>query len=133
MYEASWRSDHDTYWLVVSPSFSEMSPLAPGRIAYTGREPLCGAPELTYKSPCAANRVGVELRDRPLSSHRSWPSGSKDLTWLSPTVTISVRSPFSQTKGVDQPPASSFLTWCARQISRPCRASNAARNHSPTS
>ncbi len=51
--------------LVCPPAFSEMSPDAPGRIAYVGRKASPMYPELMYNSPCRANGVGTEIVDMP--------------------------------------------------------------------
>ena len=68
--------DHATNALPVSPSLSEMSPAAPGRIAYTGRSGSVGYPEVTKSSPFVAKGVGMWRLDIPASSQRSLPSRS---------------------------------------------------------
>src|SRR5437868_1686072 len=90
------------YSLLVCSSFSVMSPDAPGRIAYVGRIGSNKCPAVTYSKPPLAIGVGIVIQLRPLSSHSSLPSRLYERTLSAPAVTISVRSAFSHTKGVDQ-------------------------------
>src|ERR1700730_5039571 len=113
------------YSLLVSSGLSEMSPDAPGRMAYTGRGRAPGYPELMYTRPFFSNGDGMVSVVMPLSCHSSFPSRSYERTLTVPAVTISVRNAFSHTSGVDQLPRSSRLTL---QASAPVRLSNATRN-----
>src|SRR5262245_18267811 len=88
--------------LLVSSHPSEMSHVAPGRIAYTRRSELAGYPDMTYSSPCAAIGLGTAKVDIPWSSHSSVPLTSYDLTQPVAAVTISVRRSFFHTSGVVQ-------------------------------
>src|SRR5436309_15006001 len=108
--------------LLVSPSFSEMSPVAPGRIAYTGLRASARNPEEMNSSPCAATGVGTWSDVMPLSSHFCVPDRSYDRTFRLPVVTISVPDWCSHMNGVDQLLPSSRGT---RQATRPVRLSYA--------
>src|SRR5262245_37411786 len=108
------------YLLLVSPFWSVISPVAPGRIAKTGLLGSTRNPELTNSSPCAEKEVGMWRLDKPDISQSSLPSRSYERSLREPLVTISVRTPFSHTNGVDQLLPSSRST---RQSSRPVLAS----------
>src|SRR6202163_3278745 len=101
-----------------------MSPRAPGRTAYTGRIESAGWPELMYRSSSAATGVAAWIEVIPASSQSWLPFVSYERTFLLDVVTISVRSLFCQTNGVDQFDLSSRGT---RHSSLPVRASYAAR------
>ena len=75
-----------------------------------------------YTRPLLANGDGIVSSDMPRNSQRSLPSRSYERTLRVPVVTISVRTSFSQTSGVDQLPVSSRSTF---QSSLPERLSNA--------
>src|SRR6516225_5691221 len=111
------------YWLLVSPGLSEISPDAPGRIAYTGRGLAPGYPELTYRRPWLAKGVGTTFTVMPPSSQSGVPSSPYERTLFRLVVTISVRRSFSHTKGVDQ---LSFSGRGVRHSSTPVRVSYAA-------
>src|SRR5262245_30374890 len=100
MYAASFGCDQTTNSPVVAPSGGVMSPDPPGRMAHTGRVASPGYPADTYRSPFAANGVGVELLPRPRSCQSGLPFTSNDRTALPARTTISVRWPFCHTKGV---------------------------------
>src|SRR5262249_18733510 len=112
--------------LLVFPSGSVMSPAAPGLIAYTGRSGVPGYPEVAYRSPFAANGVGVVLTDSPFSCQSGLPSGSNQRTRRSPAATISTRVSFRHTNGVDHPYACSSLGSSWRHSSRPFSVLKAA-------
>src|SRR5262245_41420216 len=83
---------------VSSPSFSEMSPAAPGltaMIGWIGRLPLT-----TYARSLPRTGVGIVTSDFLASRHSSAPvTGSYPRAYWAALVTISVRREFRQTTG----------------------------------
>src|SRR5262249_9308757 len=85
--------------LLVCPSFSEMSPAAPGlsaKIGWIGRLPLV----ITHRSPLGTG-AGIVASDFFASRHNSLPvAGSYPRAYCEALVTISVRFEFFHTVGV---------------------------------